>query len=376
MPKSIVFLITGLNLGGAETQLLQLAQRFYGRGWKVTVVSMIPPSERAKVLEAAGIPVVSLNMKPGMPTLGALLQLAQILRREQPQVLHAHMVHANFLARVVRLLVRVPLVISTAHNINEGARWREIVYRLTDPLGDLTTQVSRAGLERYIEVGAVPRNRAIFMANGVDTAQFRPNPEVRAAKRKELGLEDAFIWLAIGRFAEAKDYPNLLNAFAKVAEKQPKARLLVAGKGELFEAMQQLQAQLGLQNAVQLLGPRSDVPALMNAADAYVMSSAWEGMPMVLLESASNALPIVTTDVGGNREVVMEGKTGYLVPPKDAEALAGSMIRLMQLSPEARQAMGMAGRRLIQEQYDLEGVVDRWEKLFQERLAGARGQTL
>ncbi len=372
MPKSIVFLITGLGLGGAETQLFHLAQRFFARGWKVTVVSMIPPSERALVLQQAGIPVISLNMKPGMPTPGALWQLAQILRREQPQVLHAHMVHANLLARVARLLVRVPLVISTAHNINEGARWREIAYRLTDGLGDLTTQVSQAGLERYVAVGAVPKNRIIFMANGVDTAQFRPDPQVRAAKRQELGLEDAFIWLAIGRFAEAKDYPNLLQAFAKVVVAQPKARLLVAGKGELFEAMQQLQTQLGLQDTVQLLGPRSDVPALMNAADAYVMSSAWEGMPMVLLESAANALPIVTTDVGGNREVVEDGKTGYLVPAKDSDALAGAMVRLMQLSLEAREQMGLAGRRFIQEHYDLEGVIDRWEKLFEERLKGTR----
>lgn len=368
MSKRIVFLITGLGLGGAETQLVQLAQRLHRRGWKVTVVSMIPASERAKELEQNGIPVLSLNMKPGTANLRALYGLAAILRREQPQVLHAHMVHANLLARATRLLVRVPLIISTAHNINEGARWREVAYRLTDPLGDITTQVSQAGLERYVSVGAAPKERIIFMANGVDTAQFRPNPEVRSAKRKELGLDQAFIWLAIGRLTEAKDYPNLLHAFAKVAAQEPTARLLVAGKGELEEELKQLQTQLGLGQAVQFLGPRSDVPALMNAADAYVMSSAWEGMPMVLLESAANALPIVTTDVGGNREVVEDGKTGYLVPAKNADALAQAMTRLMQLSPEARTQMGLAGRRFIEQHYDLEGVVDRWEQLFEERL--------
>ncbi|MDX2005069.1 MAG: glycosyltransferase [Meiothermus sp.] len=375
MNRSIVFVITSLGLGGAETQLQDLALRFKGRGWRVTAVSMIPAEEsRAAVLRQAGVTVESLNMKPGAASFAAMRELAAIIRRENPQVVHAHMVHANLLARLTRLLVRMPLLISTAHNINEGARWRELAYRLTDPLTDLTTQVSVAGLERYAEVGAVPRGRMIFMPNGVDTARFRPNLEARAAKRAELGLrslgspEDEFMWIAVGRFAEAKDYPNLLRAFAQVAQDQPNARLFVAGKGDLFEPMKQLVAELGLAGSVNLLGPRSDVSALMNAADGYVMSSAWEGMPMVLLEAAAIGLPIVTTDVGGNREAFEEGKSGYLVPAKDSAALANGMLELMRQTPEVRAEMGKAARRFIVEKYDLETVVTQWEQLYAKLL--------
>ena len=375
MNRTILFVITSLGLGGAETQLLDLALRFKSRGWKVTAVSMIPADEsKANILRQAGVTVESLAMKPGMPTFGAMRDLAAIVRREQPEVVHAHMVHANLLTRLTRLLVKMPLLISTAHNINEGARWRELAYRFTDALGNLTTQVSLAGLERYAEVGAVPRNRMIFMPNGVDTAKFRPNPEVRAAKRAELGLRDEFIWIAVGRFAEAKDYPNLMQAFAKVVQVQPKARLLVAGKGDLFEPIKALVAELGLQNSVNLLGPRSDVSALMNAADGYTMSSAWEGMPMVLLEAAAIGLPIVATDVGGNREAFQEGQSGFLVRPRDAQALADGMLKLMQLSPQARAEMGVAARRFIVEKYDLETVVTQWEQLYAKLLSARVAQ--
>lgn len=111
---------------------------------------------------------------------------------------------------------------------------------------------------------------------------------------------------------------------------------------------------------------RKDIPALMNAADAYVMSSSWEGMPLVLLEASSVGLPIVTTDVGGNREVVIDGKSGFLVPPKNSEALAQAMLKMMDLPEKLRKSMGQAGRKYIKENYSLEHVVDMWEELYIE----------
>jgi len=111
------------------------------------------------------------------------------------------------------------------------------------------------------------------------------------------------------------------------------------------------------------------VPELMSAADGYVMSSAWEGMPIVLLEAAAAGLPIVATSVAGNREVVLDGESGFLVPPRDSEALGGAMLRLMGLSEAQRRALGERGRDLIRTQYSLGRLVDRWEDLYREVLA-------
>jgi len=366
--KRIVFVITTLGTGGAETQLVRLASGLKGRGWQVSVVSLIPMEYIAKELEQSQIPAVSLNMRPGSPDPRAVLALAGYLRMQKPQIVHTHMVHANLLGRVARLFAPVPVLISTAHNVNEGSRWREIAYRLTDMLCDLTTQVSEAGLKRYIAIGAVPEAKIRFVPNGINSMEFRPDPQARDLAREELGWQQHFIWLAVGRFAEAKDYPNLLQAFAGVHARHPEGRLMIAGKGELMEATQRLARELGLSEVVRFLGPRKDIPALMNAADGYVMSSAWEGLPMVLLEASATGLPIVATDVGGNREVVQEGQTGYLVPPKDARALGAAMLRLMALPKTQKQSMGEAARALVQRRYSLESVLSQWESIYAELL--------
>ena len=127
--------------------------------------------------------------------------------------------------------------------------------------------------------------------------------------------------------------------------------------------------ELRLQDSVRFLGVRHDVPEVMNAADGYVMSSAWEGMPMVLLEAAAAALPIVATEVGGNREVVRERESGFLVQPRAPEALAGAMLRLMQLPASTRRTMGGRGREHVRSQYGLHRTVERWEEAYREVLS-------
>jgi glycosyltransferase involved in cell wall biosynthesis len=177
------------------------------------------------------------------------------------------------------------------------------------------------------------------------------------------------VWLAVGRFEIAKDYPNMLRAFATVRRQQPGAVLLLVGRGSLQGETEALARELGLGDAVRFVGVRSDVAEVMSAADGYVMSSAWEGMPMVLLEAAAAALPIVATEVGGNHEVVRQGETGFLVPPRDPEALGQAMLRLGRLPAPERRAMGQRGRDHIRSHYDLGRVAQRWEDLYREVLA-------
>lgn len=363
-----IFLTTGLAYGGAETQSVNLATRLKKRGWDVRVVSMLPPQAFTEELAAAGIPLATLNMRRGVPDPRAVFKLVKILRQWRPDIVHSHMVHANLLARIARVFYKVPVVISTAHNINEGGRLREVAYRLTDFLADLTTNVSRAAVSRYIQVGAAPKGKIIFMPNGIDTSRFQFKHGARLQLRDKLELRDKFTWLAVGRFEEAKDYPSLLRAFKRAAEVRNDAVLLIAGQGTLFEEIKGIAYSLDLAKKIRFLGVRRDIPELMSAADAYVMSSAWEGLPMVLLEAASCELPIVATDVGGNGEIVLQDINGYIVPPRDPEAIASAMLKMMSLSEEERKAMGRAGRAHIEANYSLDHVVDRWEELYRDLL--------
>ncbi len=368
MKPLITLIITGLAYGGAETQLVNLATRLKKRGWDVHVVSMLPPQAFAEELAEAGIPLATLNMRRGVPDPRAVFRLVKILRQWRPDIVHSHMVHANLLARIARMFYKVPVVISTAHNINEGGRLREVAYRLTDFLADLTTNVSQAAVSRYIQVGAAPKNKIIFIPNGIDTCRFQFKQKDRLRLRDEFQLTGKFVWLAVGRFEEAKDYPNLLRALKKVVPKRDGVVLLIAGQGTLFEDIKGMAYSLDLDEKIRFLGVRRDIPELMSAADAYVMSSAWEGLPMVLLEAAACELPIVATDVGGNGEIVLDGFNGYLVPPRNPEALASAMLKMMSLSENERGAMGRAGREHIEANYSLDHVVDRWEDLYRDLL--------
>jgi len=364
-PSSICFLLTSMSFAGAEIQVLNLATEFRRRGWEVRVVSMLPPEDLVDRLRAADIEYHTLGMRRGVPDPRMVFRLAALLRRWQPRVLHCHMVHANLLGRLVRLLAPVPVLVSTAHSINEGGRLRELFYRVTDPLTDVTTHISEVAAEHYVKVGAVPPGRIRFIPNGLDLGDFRPDPEGRRVMRRQLQLQDGFIWLAVGRFDEAKDYPTMLRAFARAVNGRKVVLLLVGGDG-LEERMTPLVKELGIDRRVRFLGTRDDVQMLMKAADAYLMSSAWEGMPMVLLEAAASGLPIVSTDVGGIGEVVQDGVNGFLVEAREPDRLAGAIGRLMELSADERERMGREGRRLVEGRFGLSAVVDQWEALYAE----------
>lgn len=365
----ILFLSTSMGMGGADSQLLSAAQVLRSGGHDVLIVSLTPLGPMGMQARDAGLPTESLEMRRGFPDPRGLVRLARLTRMWRPDVVHSHMVHANLMARALRLVVPVPVLVSTIHNIYEGGRLRMAAYRLTNALVDHMTIVSDAAAERFVRERIIPKELLTVVPNGVDTEQIAGVPPgARESLRRSLGLDREFAWLAVGRFEIAKDYPNMLRAFARVRARHADAVLLLVGRGSLQPETEALARELGLGSSVRFLGVRSDVPVVMSAADGFVMSSAWEGMPMVLLEAAAAALPIVATQVGGNREVVLEAESGFLVPPRDDEALGSAMLRLSGLPEAERRAMGQRGREHIRAHYALGRVAHRWEELYRQVL--------
>jgi glycosyltransferase involved in cell wall biosynthesis len=366
----VLLLSTSMGMGGADKVLLSAAQEMQFRGHEILIVSLTALGPMGLEARSIGIPTESLEMRRGFPDPRGLVRLIRLVRKWRPAVLHSHMVHANLLARALRLFVPVPVLVSTIHNIYEGGPLWMAAYRLTNGLVDQMTIVSQAAADRFTRESIVPKALLRVVPNGVDMARFREVAAgTRESLRRAMALEREFVWLAIGRFQPGKDYPNMLRAFAKVRNHYPQTALLVAGHGPLQAETEALAQELGVANVVRFLGVREDVPQLMSAADGYVMSSAWEGMPMVLLEAAAAGLPIVATSVAGNQEVVQDQESGFLVPPRESDALGAAMIRLMGLSEAQRRAMGERGRDLVRTQYGLGRLVDRWEELYHEVLA-------
>jgi glycosyltransferase involved in cell wall biosynthesis len=365
----ILLLSTSMGMGGADQQLLSAALGLRDRGHEVRIVSLTPLGEMGARARAAGLHTESLEMRRAIPDPRGLVRLIRLVRAWRPTVLHSHMLHANLMARSLRPFARIPVVVSTIHNIYEGGRLRMLGYRLTNALVDQMTIISQAAADRFIRERIVPRALLEVVPNGVDTERYRFVPlGTRDRLRQSLGLGREFAWLAVGRFEAAKDHPNMLRAFARVCAARPDAVLLLVGRGSLQTEIETLAGTLGLNGRVRFVGTREDVPEFMTVADAYVMSSAWEGMPMVLLEAGAAGLPIVATGVGGNQEVVQEGVNGFLVPPSDDQALAAAMLRLMALPEAERRAMGARGHDHVRQHYALGRVVDRYEAVYREVL--------
>jgi glycosyltransferase involved in cell wall biosynthesis len=375
----IAYVLTSLGVGGAEGQVVALAERMALRGHAVSLVVLRP---RQAEEWPTPLDVVRLEMRKTPTSLFAgLARSSRFLRGFQPDLLHSHTFYANMTARLLHLLAlltvarrgftqRRPVapVISTIHNIYEG-RWpRMLAYRLTDPLSRHTTAVSQAAAARFVRLKALSVRKSSVVTNGIDTAEFAPNLERRSSLRARMGVEEEFVWLAAGRIAAAKDYPNLLRAFARVHAVAADARLWIAGEavGNDLTAIKALTAELGLADAVRWLGLRHDMPALLDAADGFVLASAWEGMPLAVGEAMAMEKPVVATDVGGVRELV--GEAGLIAAAKSPEELAASMLALMWSASEARVSLGRAARKRIQEKFSIEARVDEWEALYRRVL--------
>jgi len=366
----IVYVLTSLGVGGAERQVLALAARMAERGHAVALMVLRP---RLAEEWTTTLPLVHLDMRRSpLSFVKSLVRGRRFLKEFCPDVVHSHSFHANFVARLLRILVPAPVVLSTIHNVYEGGRARMLAYRLTDGLSWRTAAVSAAVAERFVRLKAVPQNKIVVVTNGIDTAEFAPRAERRAQTRAAMALDEEFIWLTAGRIAPAKDYPNLLRAFASVKTACPTARLWIAGEGAgaEFERVRALAAELGLGHALRWLGLRRDMAALLDAADRFVLGSAWEGMPLAVGEAMAMEKPVVATDVGGVRELV--GDAGVVVPAGDSDALSAAMVELTQRSAQDRQRLGRAARERIAAEFSIDARADQWEALYRDLIAPGR----
>jgi glycosyltransferase involved in cell wall biosynthesis len=370
-----MFLLTRLTTGGgAEVQAIQLALRLKARGWSVLVVSMQASYEVTRILEQHGVPTITLGARNKFEACLFLPRLARIIRQQRPHIMHSHMSYAILLARAVRLLRSMPVSIATLHGLKmynvggTGWRIREFVAGLTDRLSDVTSTVCSAAARHYLASRAISRRRLRLIPNGIDTNIFRADPAMRGRVRTRLGIGDEFTWLLVGRFQPVKDHCTMLRAFARVCAVDSSSLLLLVGSGPLQTEMMELTQALGIAQRVRFLGRQTDVPALMNGADACVLSSRYEALPMVLLEAAASGLPAVATDVGGTSDVVLEGVTGFLAPAGEPQALAHAMLRLASLPEADRRAMGTRARDHVIENFQFDPIIDRWEDLYFELL--------
>lgn len=336
-----------------------------------------PSIERVVVCSSGGEPYTEELRRHGIeveriarpfprtgPLLRAALGLARVLRRERPDVVHAHNPGAAAAAELARMLARlhdVP-VVTTYHGVVPG-RLRRAVRALA--LSDLVIGVSPSTTRSLVDAG-LPAGRTTTIFNAVELQPERGEAEVR----REFGAEGLPLVVTVGRYVGEKNQALLLDALARLGRP---LRALVVGYGPREEELRARAAELGLGEAVWVTGERHDVPDLVAAADVFALSSDSEALPLVLIEAMSLGTPVVATTIGGVADVVADGRTGLLVRPGDAGALAEGIHRVLD-EPGLAERLANEGRRFVAEHCSLPAMVAAYRGAYTDAIARRNGE--
>ena len=366
--RSVLYLITELDVGGAQTALLRLLTGLDRDRFSPTVVCLYNGDATvARQIRALGIPVTDLGMNAKWRW-DAFWRLYRLLRRKRPAILHTWMFHANIPGRVLGRLAGVPIVISSERTMGQERRWRYWLSRITDRLTDRVICVAGRVADFAAQTIGISPDKLVVIHNGIPLEDFQPGDRVVA--RAGLGIPtSACVVGTVGRLHPVKGTSYLLEAFADLAPGHAEAILLLVGDGPQRTQLEELARCLGVSERVRFLGNRSDVSRLLQAMDVFVLASVWEGMPNAALEAMAVGLPVVATGVGGTPEAVVDGETGLLVPPRDPDGLAQAIARLLR-DPELWRTMGQAGRRRVEQHFSVEQMVRQTERLYEELLSG------
>lgn len=347
----IAHVTLGLDMGGQEKLLVEFARRADRSRFDLHFVSLTGRGCLAAEVEACGWPVVALE-EPGGLRPGLVLRLARLFRQWQVDVVHTHddrpLIYGTFAAR----LARVPLNLHTRHGQIPGHSRRRtsllnLAARLTDRFVCVSEDSARLAVQQGVAAGKVST-----LWNGIDVARF-----AYAGPRADGPA------VTVARLSPEKDIETLLRAVALAVRTAPGFRLEVAGDGVCLPALRQLAQELGLDQHVYFLGQVRDVPALLARASLFVLPSLTEGISLTLLEAMARGLPVVCTRVGGNPEVVAAGETGLLVAARNPQALAEAMLQVRR-DGETGRRMGLAGRRRVEDHFDVRRMVAAYEALY------------
>lgn len=365
----ILYVITGLGLGGAEKVVCDLADQLSNLGHDVVIAYLT--GEILVRPKNLNINIVFLGLNSFSQLYSSSKKYRELIQNFQPDVVHAHMVHANIFTRLCRLFIRIPRLICSAHSKNEGGKLRMLAYRITHNLSDITSNVSQEACNNFIMNKAVPESDILKIYNGINLKNFLLKDSELISLKKQLNIAlKSKVFIAIGRFHEAKDYPNLINAFhffLKNIEQKSLYHLLIVGDGDLtlIKEIKNLIQIYNLDNNIHLLGRRDDIVDLLSGADLFVLSSKYEGLPTVIIEAMACEKFVVATDCGGSAEIL--GETGILVPIENSEALAKGLEIAMNLTENQIRENGKLARKRVEALFSLEASVSKWLALYEAK---------
>jgi glycosyltransferase involved in cell wall biosynthesis len=374
----IVHVITGLEADGAETVLYTIASRMDRSRFENEVISLIEPGPMKARLESAGIRVQSLSMKRGSSNPIDLFRLTALLKKSQANLVHTWMYHADLLGGIAARLAGKPVVWGIHHSsLDPGQNKRLTIWtaRVCEVLSPWVPKrivcCSEASRITHIDFG-YDGDKMEVIPNGFDLRAFHPDAEARTSLRTELGLTENIPLIGMaGRFHVQKGHRNFIKAAAKLHARRPEAHFVLCG-AEVDASNSALNEWIalagnGLAKVCHLLGRRNDMNRIFAALDIATSASLSEAFPMAVGEAMACGTPCVVTDVGDSARIV--GNTGRVVPAENPQALADAWEFLLSGDASSRKQLGQAARNRVQRSFDLDAIVERYQKLYREVLA-------
>ncbi|MDP1853766.1 MAG: GT4 family glycosyltransferase PelF [Candidatus Omnitrophota bacterium] len=362
---NILYVIWSLGLGGAEQVVINLAKNLDKQKFNPIVCCLNDKGVFAEELEKEGIEVIPLAKKHKFD-ISVIKSLINIIKQYKIDIVHTHLWGANFWGRIAAKLSGVKVIIATEHNIDV---WKTSLHLFLDKLLSFITDkiivVSNKVGEFYAQKAHIAKNKIRVIYNGIDIGRF--NRDINSGqKRESLGISnDEKVIAIIGRLVPQKGHRYFLRALKKLTACGLNVKGLIIGSGELEAELKEYSASLGLNGKVLFMGLRKDVDTILPIVDILALPSLREGMPIAALEAMACGIPVVATDVGGNREVITDGVTGYIVPPED-DALLAEKIKILIEDRALANSFADAGRKRIRESFSNSQMLKASEGLYTE----------
>ena len=376
--RKVFHLVDSLDIGGTETQAVELALRMPVSEYEITVGCLRAQGPLLDKLQGSNLMIEEFYPKGGIDSPGGvyqLLRLAAFLRRGKFDVVHTHDLWSNLLGIPAARLAGVQAIVSSQRDLSH-LEWytgrRRTLLRWIQNLSHVVLANARAIRDALIAEDRVVPAKLRVIHNGVDTGKFQTGRPDRARLFASVG-EGKLIVLVGNMHTDVKGHPFLIAAAPAVVREFPQTRFVFAGDGESRPIFEKQVESLGLQRNFIFLGQRSDIPDILSSCDIGVLPSKAEGLPNAVLEYMAAGLPVVACMVGGNADLVEDGVTGLLVPAQDSEGLAGALLRLLRDSDFSRQ-LAAAGRQRATRDFSFERLIEEVDQLYTELLPQTEAQ--
>ncbi|MFH0796693.1 MAG: glycosyltransferase family 4 protein [Candidatus Omnitrophota bacterium] len=377
----VYHLITRLIIGGAQENTLFTCYQLASRGHDVVLLTgpalgpegSLLEDARAHSLKIFLIPFLRRQINP-FYDLPSLLAIRRILLRERPDILHTHSTKAGILGRMAAgIIPHRPKVVHTVHGLPFHPYQNRLLNnfyitaeKMVAPFTDAYISVAEAMTTKNLASGVGKKEQYSTVYSAFPVEEFVRARQYRKEVRRRYGFQENDIVIGkIARLFHLKGHEFLLPAFQAVRKEFPQSKLFLVGDGILRPELERMAESLGIRDAVVFAGllPPEEIPRLVSALDLLVHVSLREGLPKAVAQALASGVPVVASDVDGTKEVVIDGITGYLVPPKDTPALSSAILSSLR-NPEKSRIMAQTGQKFIRENFTVEKMTARIEEIY------------